>query len=167
MFGFLKKKVSYDVGSIENVLGVGLSNRSKFINYGDVAADNIYAGYAISRVFSDDQERLSLEFDAVYLHYLMAALRSIGISSEVSSNALERVFDNFEISAFERGQFHLRLQDYRDIDYEEVAMKFVENLGVEDFPENFLEPSRRMLGGQFHNLSGIIRKFVTSELKST
>jgi hypothetical protein len=78
MFGFSKKQGAYRTDVIENIIGVGLPNRNKFMNYGDVADENIYSGYAIGCVFSEDQDRLSFEFDAVYLHYLVSVLAKVG-----------------------------------------------------------------------------------------
>lgn len=166
MFGLKKRVTSYKTEVIENVIGVGLPNRNKFMNYGDVAAENIYSGFAIGRVFSEDQDRLSFEFDAVYLHYLMSVLAGVGISAEQSKEALQAVFDNFEISKAEQNRFYRRLEDYASLVDPDIADKFIDNLNVADFPDNFREPSRKVLGGQFKALSKAIGKFVRNELRA-
>lgn len=166
MLGFKKKVNTYKTEVIENVIGVGLSNRNKFINYGDVAAENIYSGFAIGRVFSEDQNRLSFEFDAVYLHYLIDVLTGIGVPTDQSKEALQAVFDNFEISKAEQKKFHRRLEDYGSLVDPDVADKFIDNLNVEDFPDNFREPSHKILGGQFKALSKAVGKFVRNELRA-
>lgn len=167
MLWFKKKAISYKTEDIENIIGVGLPNRNQFINYGDVSANNIYSGYAIGRVFAKDQNRLSFEFDAVYLHYLMSELVSSGIPSEQSDEALRSVFDNFELSAAEQKQFHRRLGEYASLSDPDIADKFISNLGVEDFPDNFRIPSRKILGEQFGALSKTINKFVGNELRAS
>lgn len=167
MFGRSKKQVAYKTEVIENVIGVGLPNRNKFMNYGDVADENIYSGYAIGRVFSEDQDRLSFEFDAVYLHYLIAALAKAGVSIEQSSEALQAVLDNFELSKKEQDKFYKRLAEYRLLNNEDVAEKFVDNLAVEDFPENYREPSRKTLSEQFSRLVKGIERFVSNELRAS
>ena len=167
MFGFKKQIVAYKTEAIENVIGVGLQNRSRFINYGEVSQKNIYAGYAIGKVFAEDQDRLSFEFDAVNLHYLISAFSSINIPAEQAEEALIAVFDNFELSKAERDKFYQRLKEYADKSDPELADKFVDNLDVADFPENFREPSRKILGNQFHSLSLSVAKFVKAELGAT
>lgn len=167
MFGFAKKTISYKTEIIENVIGVGLPNRNKFMNYGDVSAENIYSGYAIGRVFSEDKERLSFEFDAVYLHYLMSTFTKIGISGDQSREALQAVFDNFELPKVEQGKFYKRLEDYDSLSDEDVADKFIDNLDVADFPDNFREPSHKTLGEQFNRLSKAINRFVSNELRAS
>ncbi len=164
MFGRSKKQVTYKTEVIENVIGVGLPNRNKFMNYGDVSADNIYSGYAIGRVFSEDKDRLSFEFDAVYLSYLIKGLTKIGIPAEQSSEALKDVFDNFELAKVECDKFYQRLEDYISLSDTDVAEKFINNLNVSDFPENFREPSRKILGEQFHALSLSVTKFAKNQL---
>jgi hypothetical protein len=166
MFGFSKKRATYETDVIENIIGVGLPNRNKFINYGDVADENVYSGYAIGRVFSEDQERLSFEFDAVYLYYLISILTKVGVPAEQSADALHAVFDNFEISQDEQRKFGQRLKDYESLDDEGVAEKFVENLNVADFPESYREPSRKTLGGQFSGLTKGVERFVIDELRA-
>lgn len=166
MFGFSKKRVIYKTDAIENIIGVGLPNRNKFMNYGDVADENVYSGYAIGRVFSEDQDRLSFEFDAVYLHYLMSVLARVGVPVEQGTEALQAVFDNFEISQDEQRKFRQRLKDYELLDDEGVAEKFVDNLNVADFPESYREPSRKTLGEQFSRLTKGVERFVTDELRA-
>lgn len=165
MFGIFKKQVAYRTDVIENIIGVGLPNRNKFINYGDVADENIYSGYAIGRVFSQDQDRLSFEFDAVYLHYLISALIKVGVPARQSADALQAVLDNFEISQDEQRKFKQRLGDYQSLDNEGVAEKFVYNLNVADFPESYREPSRKTLGEQFSRLAKGVERFVTDEFR--
>ncbi len=167
MFGFVKKTVSYKTEDIENVIGVGLPRRNKFMNYGDVSAENIYSGYAIGRVFIDDQERLSFEFDAVYLHYLISVLAEVGVSDEQISEALGAVFGNFDLSRRERDKFHLRLDEYRLLHNQAVAEKFIDNLAVADFPESYRIPSRKILGEQFARLKKGIERFVADELRAS
>lgn len=166
MFGFSKKQVAYRTDVIENIIGVGLPNRNKFMNYGDVADENIYSGYAIGRVFSEDQDRLSFEFDAVYLHYLVSVLAKVGVPAEQSADALQAVLDNFEISQDEQRKFKQRLKDYESLDDESVAEKFVDNLNVADFPESYREPSRKTLGEQFSRLTKGVERFVADELRA-
>lgn len=166
MFGRSRKQIVYKTEVIENVIGVGLPNRNKFMNYGDVSADNIYTGYAIARVFSEDQERLSFEFDAVYLHCLISVLVKIGVPAEQSTEALQAVLDNFEISHEEQSRFKQRLRDYELLDNEGVAEKFVDNLSVASFPESYREPSRKALGEQFSRLTKGVERFVTDELRA-
>lgn len=166
MFGFSKKHVTHKTDVIENIIGVGLPNRNKFMNYGDVADENIYSGYAIGRVFSEDQDRLSFEFDAVYLHYLISVLAKVGVPAEQSADALQAVLDNFEISQDEQRKFKQRLKDYGLLDNEGVAEKFVENLNVADFPESYREPSRKALGEQFSRLTKGVERFVADELRA-
>lgn len=167
MFGFPKKQVTYKTDVIESIIGVGLPNRNKFMNYGDVANENIYSGYAIGRIFSEDKDRLSFEFDAVYLHYLISVLAKVGVSAEQSADALRAVLDNFEISQDEQRKFKQRLQDYESLDNEGVAEKFIDNLNVADFPESYREPSRKTLGEQFSRLTKGVERFVTDELRAT
>lgn len=167
MFVFAKKTVSYKTEDIENVIGVGLPNRNKFMNYGDVSAQNIYSGYAIGRVFSEDQERLSFEFDAIYLHYLMDIFSRMGVPVEQSREALQAVFDNFELPKRERKRFYQRLDDYASLSDPDIADKFIDNLNVTDFPENFRELSRKTLGEQFNGLSKAVKRFVSNELRAS
>ena len=164
MFSFSKKKIPYEIEIIENVIGVGLPNRSKFMNYGDVADENIYTGFAIGRLFSEDQDRLSFEFDAVYLHYLITVLTKRGVPVNQSTTALQGVFDNFDITREEQDDFTRRLNEYGPLDDEGVAEKFVDNLAVADFPESYREPSRKTLGEQFSRLAKGIERFVDNEL---
>ena len=166
MFGFSKKQVAYRTDVIENIIGVGLPNRNKFMNYGDVADENIYSGYAIGRVFSEDQDRLSFEFDAVYLNYLISVLTKVGVPVEQSADALQAVFNNFEVSHDEQRKFKQRLKDYESLDHEGVAEKFVDNLTVADFPESYREPSRKTLGEQFSRLTKGVERFVADELRA-
>lgn len=167
MFGFTKRPVVYKTEAIENVIGAGLQNRNKFMNYGDVAQENIYSGYAIGKVFAEDQDRLSFEFDAVYLHYLIRALSSIGIPAEQAEEAVKAVFNNFELPKTERNKFYQRLKEYASLNNPGVADKFIDNLNVADFPESFREPSRKILGGQFKALSKAVDKFVNNELQTS
>lgn len=164
MFSFSKKKVSYKTNAIENIIGVGLPNRNKFMNYGDVADENIYTGYAIGRLFSENQDRLSFEFDAVYLHYLITVLIKNGVPADQSAEALRAVFDNFDITQEEQNKFTRRLNEYRSLDNESVAEKFVDNLAIVDFPKSYREPSRKTLGEQFCRLTKGIERFVADEL---
>lgn len=158
--------MAYRTDVIENIIGLGLSNRNEFMNYGDVADENIYSGYAIGRVFSDDQGRLSFEFDAVYLHYLISVLAKVGVPDEQSADALQAVFDNFEISQDEQRKFKQRLKDYEALDHEGVAEKFIYNLNVSDFPESYREPSRKTLGEQFSRLAKGVERFMVDELRA-
>lgn len=167
MFGFTKRTVGYKTEVIETVIGVGLQNRNKFINYGDVAQENIYSGYAISRVFSEDQERLSFEFDAVYLHYLMSRFTKSGISTVQSRDALLAVFDSFDLPEAEQEKFYRRLEDYSSLSDPDIADRFIDNLDVEDFPDDFRKPSRKVLGGQFEALSKAVDRFVDDELRAS
>lgn len=164
MFGFAKSLGGYKAEAVENVIGVGLQSREALMNYGDIAAKNIFSGYAITRVFAADKERLSFEFDAVYLHYLLLALSDIGVRETVIKDAIERVFDNFEVTQQEIDQFNKRLDDYESLGDEDVAERLVDNLDVTDFPDKYREPSRQTLGKQFKVLSKNVRRCVRDEL---
>lgn len=166
MFVMRRKTTSYKTEVIENIIGIGLPNRNKFINYGDISAENIYSGYAIGRAFSEDQERLSFEFDVVYLHYLIAVLRKVGVSVEQINDALQAVFDNFELPQGEQDEFFRRLKGYESLIHQGVAEKFVDNLDIVDFPESYRDPSRKMLGEQFSRLTKGIERFVADELRA-
>lgn len=167
MFRLKKKTNSHKIKDIENIIGVGLPNRNKFMNYGDVSANNIYSGYAIGRVFSEDRDRLSFEFDAVYLHYLMSKLVKSGVPIEQGNEALRLVFDNFELPVAEQEKFHQRLREYASLGDLDIADKFISNLNVKDFPESFRRSSRKVLGGQFAALSKVVSRFVNDELRAS
>lgn len=158
--------MSYKTADIENIIGVGLSHRNKFMNYGDVAKENIYTGFAIGRVFSEDQDRLSFEFDSVYLHYLLHKLSASSIPDEQCIRALDAVFENFELSKTEVDKYYQRLKQYDPLDDEDIAEKFVDNLNVPDFPEKFRKPSRKVLGEQFGLLSKSVTEYVKNELSA-
>lgn len=164
MFRKTPKNVSYKTADIENIIGVGLSHRNRFMNYGDVGKENIYTGFAIGRVFAEDQDRLSFEFDAVFLHYLLHKLSESGIPDDQCLQALDAVFENFEIGKLEAAKYYQRLQQYDPLSDEVLAEKLVDNLKVSDFPENFREPSRKILGEQFGLLSKSVAEYVRNEL---
>lgn len=166
MFGLARRKDSYRTKAVENVIGIGLPNRSRFINYGDIAAENVYSGVVIGRVFAEDPERLSFEFDAVYLHYLIIALADAGILDDQGIEALQAVFDNFGLEKVEQDKFYERLRNYDVAGDEVIAEMFIDNLSVPDFPERLREPSRKILGKQFHALSKVVSRFVRDELKA-
>ena len=167
MFRKAARVKSYDVDEIENLIGVGLPNRNKFMNYGDVAASNIYSGYAIGKVYEADPERLSFEFDAVYLSYLLKEVERIGVDSSTYLAATEAVFENFELPISERKLFYERVTQYRILDHFKAAETFVDNLQVDDFPESYRGPSNEILGRQFDDLSSAIKRYVNDQLKAT
>lgn len=166
MFRKAARIKSYDVDEIENLIGFGLPNRNKFMNYGDVASSNVYSGYAIGKVYEVDPERLSFEFDAVYLSYLLKEVERIGVDPNMHRTATEAVFENFELPEGERRLFYERVGQYRALDNFKAAECFIDNLLVEDFPESYKAPSKKILGRQFSDLESAIKRFVNDQLKS-
>ncbi len=155
---------SYETDEIENLIGVCIPNRNKFVNSGELCSKNIYAGFAIGKVFAEDQDRLFFELDAVFLHFLWVELSKLGVSDNQVEDALYAVFDNFELSKNEIQKFERRLKGYNSAEHAIIAEKFIKNLDVSDLPDNFKEPASRILGDQFEAISKLIAKVARNEL---
>lgn len=165
MFGITKKRAkNYSVDDIEHIIGIILSDRSKYLNYGSIAEKNIYSGYAIGRAFERDQQKLSDEFDCVAIHITFSALESLGVSEEFRIKALEIVLKNFEVGSSYRVFFLKRLGQYSSLDTKGLANKLVENLAVKDFPERFQAESDRILAQQFDIIQKNMKRYITAEL---
>lgn len=167
MFGITKKKVKkYSLDDTERIIGVILSDRSKYLNYGSIAEKNIYSGFAIGSLFLSDRQRLSDEFDFIAIHFAFKILENLGVSEEYRKKALSIVLDNFDIDKSYRVMFSQRLQQYATLHNRALAAQLIENLAVEDFPENFQAESDRILGQQFDKFETNIRRYIKAELEA-
>ena len=165
MFG--RKNNKYKTASIdiiENIIGYVLQNRSEIINYGEIAQQNIYTGYAILSLFESDQKRLGDEFDCLLGGMIFNILHKNGIPNEISRDALVRVFNNSDLLELERRHFLLRVRQYNNLSYGDLADLFVENLQVHDFPDRFKEDSRKVLSKQLKDINKELELFTNVEL---
>ncbi len=168
MFGRKNNKnKAVSIGIIENIIGYVLQSRSEIINYGEIAQQNIYTGYAILSLFESDQKRLGDEFDCLLGGMIFSVLRKNGIPDKISNDALVRVFNNSDLPELERKHFLLRVGQHKNLSYGDLADLFVENLQVHDFPDRFKEGSRNVLSKQLKDINKELELFTNAELRKT
>lgn len=167
MFRFAKKTIkSYSLNAVEHIIGIVLSDRSRYLNYGLIAENNIYSGLAIGSLFQSDQKRLDDEFDCIAIHFTFSVLEGFGVSDDYRRKALEIVLDNFDIDKSYRYFLSKRLAQYAPLDNRTLAAKLIENLAVKDFPERFQAESDRILGQQFDAFEKYMRRYIKAELEA-
>lgn len=164
MFFSKPKPLSDD--QIENIIGVVLNYRNKFMNIGDVAAANIYTGRQIMEL-SYDQERLSLEFDAVVVACLVLTLKSgFNIPSKMINSAIDRIFDNTDLPKSEKALYLTRFNDYMLDDLRSIAEQFYLNLPHDNYQDFWQSKATDVFHSQLKMLQKSLTQFIKDESKA-
>lgn len=163
---FFTKKKSLKIDEIENIIGVVLNYRNKFMNIGDVAEMNIYTGGQIMHL-SNDQDRLSFEFDSVVVGCLLYTLKSkFEVTDELINKAIRLIFENTDLPQTEKDRYLSRFNEYAVTDLNELSSKFYQKMPNEGFDESWESNAIKQFSKQLGMLQDSLTRFIKDESKA-
>ncbi|MCA9335360.1 hypothetical protein KC967_00455 [Candidatus Saccharibacteria bacterium] len=136
------------------------------MNIGDVAATNIYTGGQIMQL-SEDQNRLSLEFDTVVVSCLVYVMKAYySVPDSVIKRSIKEIFDNTEISEKEKRLYLARFNDYDLNSLRSISEKFYSNLPHVDLSDSWRTSAVSSFEDQLKMLESALIRFIKDESRA-
>lgn len=163
---FFKKSKNLSEDEIENLIGVVLNYRNKFMNIGDVAATNIYTGGQIMQL-SEDQKRLTLEFDTVVVACLIHTLKvQYSVSGDAINSSIKEIFDNTDMPEKEKELYLSRFKEYDLTSLKDISEKFYFNLPHADLTDSWKNNAINSFEDQLKMLQSAFMRFIKDKSKA-